>query len=223
MLLLRFLKVNEFDVEKAQKLIIVNLEVRKNHPEIFLKRDLLSEELQQAARTLFFIPMRKSTSQHQNISIFCLADTNPIVYDLLEVVRLMHATFDARFVMCEGTKLTQGEICICDMKGFSFRHMLKVVRCMSIMSGHLKYSQAAVPTKIVQNHFINCSSFVHRLLSIMKPFMKQELIDTMKFHVNIETLHEYIPRELLPNEFGGTAGSLSNLHAEWQEKLLEKR
>lgn len=223
MLLLRFLKINEFDAEKAQQLLVLNLEVREQNPVLFLNRDILSEELQQAARTMTFIPMSKPTSKLQNVNIMHLADEDPNSYDVVGITRLIHAIFDARFVMCEGSELTCGEIGICDMKGFSFRHMLKAIRHTSIMSGHMKYSEEAMPTKIIQNHFINCSSIVHRLMTIFKPFMKQETIDTIKFHVEMDTLYEYVPRELLPNEYGGTAGSLSDLHDEWQEKLLTKR
>lgn len=224
MLLLRFLKINEFDAEKAQQLLVFNLEVREENPMLFLNRDLLSEELQQAARTLTFIPMSKPTSKLQNVNIMHLSDTDPNSYEPIGITRLIQAIFDARFVMCEeSSELTCGEIGICDMKGFTFRHMLKAIRYTSIMSGHMKYSEEAMPTKIIQNHFINCSSIVHRLMSIFKPFMKQETIDTIKFHVEIDTLYEFVPRELLPNEYGGSAGSLSDLHEEWQKKLLTKR
>lgn len=223
MLLLRFLKVNEFNVEKAQKLLLVNLEVRKNNPAIFLNRDILSEEHKRASTTIQLIPMKKCNSQNHNITIFRIADPNPNVYDPIEVARFILAEMDARFVMCEGTELRNGEVGICDLTGYSFRHMLKVLRCLPTFSGYMKYTQEALPSDLVQTHFVNASSIVHRLLSIMKPFMKKEVIDSIKVHTNLEDLYDYIPRELLPNEFGGTAGNLSDLRDEWVKKLLTKR
>lgn len=223
MLLLRFLKVNNFDVVKAQKLLVLYFEVRKNNPDIFLNRDVLSEEHQRASKAIQLVPMRKLTGKRQNITIFRLADTDPNVYDPVEVAKFTLAELDARFVMCEGSELSSGEIGICDLKGYSFRHMLKAVRCLPTLTGYMNYTQHALPSEIVQNHFINCSGVVHRLLSIMKPFMKKEVIDTIKVHMDVESLYDYIPRELLPDEYGGTGGSLSDLREEWEKKLLTKR
>lgn len=223
LLLLRFLKVNDFNIEKAQKLLLLNLEIRKNNPEIFLNRDVLAEEFQRASSTIQLIPIQRLNSENQHILVFRLADTDPNKYNPVELVRLIHATFDARWVLCEGSELSDGEISVGDMKGFSFRHMLRALKCMSIMSGHMKFTQEALPARIVQSHFVNCSGVFYRLFSIMKPFMKQELLDTVKFHVNIETLYDHIPRELLPIEYGGTAGNLDHLHKEWLQKFHSKR
>lgn len=223
MLLLRFLKVCEFDAVKAQKLMMLYFEVRNNHPDIFLNRDVLSEEHQKASKVIQLVPMRKGTSKRQNITIFRMADSNPSAYDPIEIARFTLAELDARFVMCEGSELSNGEIGICDLKGYSFRHMLKAIRCLPTLTGYMKYTQEALPSDLIQNHFINCSGVIHRLLSIMKPFMKKEVIDTIKMHENIETLYDYIPRELLPDEYGGTAGNLSDLREEWEKKLLTKR
>lgn len=126
-------------------------------------------------------------------------------------------------MLYEDSELSNGEISVGDMKGFSLKHMLKALKCMSIMSMHLKYVQEALPAKIRQSHFVNCPAVFYRLFSIMKPFLKQELLDTIKFHVSFESLYDHIPRELLPIEYGGTAGSLDDLHKEWLEKFNSKR
>jgi hypothetical protein len=52
MLLLRYLKVCDFDTEKAGQLLTYNLELREKYPRIFFDRDLSCEKLQQALRTL---------------------------------------------------------------------------------------------------------------------------------------------------------------------------
>lgn len=52
MFLLRFLKVYDFDMEKAKELLILNLEMRKKNPMIFENRDVMSPEFQQTFRTM---------------------------------------------------------------------------------------------------------------------------------------------------------------------------
>lgn len=51
-LLLRYLKVNDNDVEKAQKLLEYNLTLRKSAPQLFTNRDFFSDEIQNAKNML---------------------------------------------------------------------------------------------------------------------------------------------------------------------------
>jgi hypothetical protein len=39
----------------------------------------------------------------------------------------------------------------------------------------------------------------------------------------LETLYEYVPQTLLPTEYGGNAGTISDLMAETSKKLLAHR
>lgn len=47
-----------------------------------------------------------------------------------------------------------------------------------------------------------------KLLAIMKPFMKKELMNVMHLHQSVETFHEYVPKEYLPEDYGGPKESL---------------
>ncbi|KAL0129297.1 hypothetical protein PUN28_004180 [Cardiocondyla obscurior] len=58
-------------------------------------------------------------------------------------------------------------------------------------------------------------------MNLAKPFMKKEIIDLIHFHSSLETVPEYIPINLLPNEEGGKAGSIQEL-SDMQVKTLEE-
>lgn len=46
----------------------------------------------------------------------------------------------------------------------------------------------------------------------------------MHFHTSgIESLYEFIPQDMLPEEYGGTAGKLADFKAQFLEKVMEKR
>lgn len=42
-------------------------------------------------------------------------------------------------------------------------------------------------------------------------------------HGNIETLYEHVPKDLLPAEYGGVAGSVDEILDYWEDKLNEYR
>lgn len=46
-----------------------------------------------------------------------------------------------------------------------------------------------------------------KLLALIKPFLKKELIDSMTLNITIETLLPYVPLEMFPKESGGNAPS----------------
>lgn len=223
LLLLRFLKVYDFDIEKAKELLLINLEMRKKNPMIFENRDILDADFQQTFKTIQICPMPRVTAENNKISVFRLSDPDPSKYVYVDVCRSVVTMMDVRFVTVDDNELINGEIGVVDMSGFTFKHFMKSASNLSVMRNYMKYVQEAAPFKIIQNHFINCSPMMDKFISFVKPFMKKELIDTMKFHTDLETLYDTLPRELLPNEFGGSAGNIEDIHREWIKTVESKR
>jgi hypothetical protein len=81
--------------------------------------------------------------------------------------------------------------------------------------------QEAAPIKIIQNHFINCPPIMEKLLALIKPFLNKEVLESLKIHTTLESLHECIPKELLPTEYGGDDFSLEELHPQIKAWLEE--
>lgn len=42
-------------------------------------------------------------------------------------------------------------------------------------------------------------------------------------HSNIESLYEYVPKDYLPKEYGGSAGSIEDILSYWETKLFQYR
>lgn len=91
------------------------------------------------------------------------------------------------------------------------------------MKKYLKYVQEAAPFKVVQNHFINCPPTMEKFMALLRPFIKKEILESIKFHTNAESLFEYLPKDLLPDELGGTAGKCDEFHKEWLKVVESKR
>lgn len=155
------------------------------------------------------------TKEKDRITIFRLIDEDPNQYDPVSFYKMVFMLSDVRYITPDPIGLTEGEIGIMDFKGFTFRHFLKVATNFSTTRLYLKYVQEAVPFKIRQNHFVNCSPSLSRIMTLIRPFVKKELFDAMHFHpAGYESLYEFIPREKLPLEYGGDAGKIDEIFAQ---------
>lgn len=141
LLLLRHLKVYDFDLEEAKKLIVLNFETRKKSPHIFHNRDILSKELQRAMNTLQCFGLPKNTKENHKISIFRLVDSDPRNFYYVDIVRLVMTLLDARLTHCDENELINGEVGIIDVSGFGFRHFTQVISNISTLKAYSRYAQ----------------------------------------------------------------------------------
>lgn len=59
-----------------------------------------------------------------------------------------------------------------------------------------------------------------KILALMKPFMKKDLLDVLYLHSNVDTFSKFVPLEMLPNECGGKAGGLLEIKGIYNPNAL---
>lgn len=64
---------------------------------------------------------------------------------------------------------------------------------------------------------------MEKLLAVIRPFLNKEVVESLKIHTTFDSLYEYIPKNLLPTEYGGSDFSLSELYPQVKEFLEERR
>lgn len=166
-------------------------------------------------------PLPFYTKQNHKVTIFRLADDDPNNYDVVDTFKLFFMMSDVRYITSDAVGLTEGEIGIMDFAGFSFRHFFKAAANLSAVRAYLKYVQEAVPFRIHQNHFVNCSPILTKIIALIRPFVKKELFDVMHFHTaGYDSLYEHVPRGILPTLYGGEAGNIDDIFKEWR-KVVE--
>lgn len=216
------MKVYNFDIEKSKILLELNLELRWKNPKLFENRDFLSEEFQKSLKMFQFFLLPQKTESNNKVSFFRVTDTNPDTYCVLELCRMMLAVMDIRYVTID-EDLEDSDIAIIDMKGFGFKHFLKNTASLSLLKTNTKYAQEAVPVRVIQSHYINCSSAVYKFYSFLKPFISKEVQNSIKIHENLNSLYDFVPKAMLPNEYGGSAGLSDDLHKDWVGVMMRKK
>lgn len=84
--------------------------------------------------------------------------------------------------------------------------------------------QEALPVRLKQIHLVNVSPLIDRILTIVKPLMRKEVQEALKFHLpNSETIFDDIPKNILPIEYGGEGMSLDAVKKIMDASIRENR
>lgn len=211
----------DYDVEKAEKMLRKNLKFRKKCPKLFKSRDVSSDAFQETRKVTQVFPMRKTTPDGYEIVVFRLKDKNARNFNGKNVLRSNVTMLDANFLTREES--VNGSIGVIDLSGFTFRHFVKAFKNMSMQNTYGKFVHQGAPWEPIRVHVIHCPGFVKRVVSFLGPRVRSNYMELMNFHDNYEINDDAIPKELLPNEFGGTAGNIDDIHDDWVKILESKR
>lgn len=165
--------------------------------------------------------MDRTPKENYKVTILRLIDNDPEKIVFNDVIKAFFMAADTRLVMMDEV-FSSGEIPIFDMTNITLRHFTKLV--LSTLRLFMKYSQETHPVTIKQIHIINCSSIVNRVMTVIKPFVNAEVAERIQTHLpDSDTLYKYVPREILPKEYGGYCGSIDEIRKYWIEVLNNQR
>uniref|UniRef100_W8C5Z9 Alpha-tocopherol transfer protein n=1 Tax=Ceratitis capitata TaxID=7213 RepID=W8C5Z9_CERCA len=149
------------------------------------------------------------TTQHETVNDVKTSDTNDTEAENVDDI-------------LEDNFISNGEVQICDISGYTLSHMARI--SFSLLRMYMTFLQEAYPVRLRSMHIINCPPFLNKMIAIVKPFIHEDVYKMIHFHTDgMESLFEYIPREMLPNEYGGNAGEIAELKKIWTDELKVKR
>jgi len=203
-----FLHSNYYRLEPTKTTIDTFFTVRSHVPEFFCNRDLINnKELNKASQVVTQQILEGSTKDDYKIIFGRLLDSEPSHFVYNDAMKLLNMVIDL-WLYTEGT--SSGHVILFDMKNVSFGHVGRL--SPMALKKFLYYLQDGLPVRLKGFHFMNASPVIDVILNMMKPFMKKQLMDMFHMHTTNDTLEKFIPLEVLPNEAGGQAGPIQELH-----------
>ncbi|XP_063627171.1 alpha-tocopherol transfer protein-like [Cydia splendana] len=217
-LLRRFLHSCYYDMEKAQKAIESFTSLRASTPELFVKRDPMSPQVQNALKIVNLGQVK--APGNRNLFIWQLNDPGLENYDYLQDARMFFLSTDAWLL--EEENLEEHDIAILDVKDITLKILTKIN--LSLAKKLSKYQEEAMPIRLKQVHVVNAPPFIDKVFSIMKQFMNRDMSEMIHFHVpKSDTLFKYFSRDELPKDFGGNLESLEYYNNRLHNVLLKHR
>ncbi|KAK3928464.1 Alpha-tocopherol transfer protein-like [Frankliniella fusca] len=103
-------------------------------------------------------------------------------------------------------KKIRGVVFIFDQKNINMSVATTLVSDLGVFRKWMSCVQDAMPTSVKAIHVINSTapSLTRMMLNTVTPLMKAKIAQRIIIHDNLKSLHEHIPPEYLPEEYGGT-------------------
>uniref|UniRef100_A0A2A4JN90 CRAL-TRIO domain-containing protein n=1 Tax=Heliothis virescens TaxID=7102 RepID=A0A2A4JN90_HELVI len=216
-ILLRFLHSCYYDVEKTKKTIELFFKIRDNSPELVNYRDPMSPAMQKALKITKVAQYQ--ISGNRNVWFWQLNDPGLEHYDYLQDARMFFMTGDA-FILSNDV-LADADIVVMDAKDITLKFITKFN--MSAARKLSRYEEEAMPIRLKEVHVINAPPFVDKLYGLVKPFLKQDLTDMIHFHMpNSETLYDFISKEDLPQDYGGSQPTMDEMNKRVIDVVMEQ-
>lgn len=211
--LLRFLRARKFNVPAAFRLLRNYYRMRFENPELYQDLYPSSDKDIFDLQCLGFL--RDTDAEGRKVFLLRMGKWNPDVCSLEAMYK--PCTLAWEHALEEAETQVNGIVALVDLDGGSLKHVasmspahaFKIVYCV----------QECFPMRLKAIHVVNQPLFFTLLLRFLKPLVKNKFFQRLHQHGrNYASLHEYIPREILPQEYGGVREPFDN--SEFVDALL---
>ncbi|XP_050672321.1 clavesin-1-like isoform X2 [Leptidea sinapis] len=202
--------------EVTKQTLDLNYTFRTKITEYFQSRTLDSN-MTKMLNNLVIIPLAGRSHDGNAVFYSQLVDTDLSTFSCTEGLKAMLMIIDL-WQYEEGT--WPAFEMVANFANYTFGHITKIdLRSIQLMAFYL---QEAIPLKLKRIHLINTSPIIDRLIAVMKPFLKSELLNSLHIYSDgIAALHNHIPVQHFPKDVGGEYKTLNECKDNILKKLRE--
>ncbi|KAF2900957.1 hypothetical protein ILUMI_05229 [Ignelater luminosus] len=216
--IMTFLRGCNFSLERCKRKLDLYFTMRTAAPEFFSNRDIKRPELQELMKFVTVPPLPGLTPEGRRVVVLRGKDksiTSPVAEDGMKVLLMIG---DIR--LAEEKVGVAGDIYILDASVVTPAHFAKVTP--GLVKKFLVCVEEAYPVKLKEVHVVNAHPLVDTIYTWVKPLLKEKIRNRVHIHSDgLESLYKFVPKDVLPEEYGGTAGKLQDFHDDWMKKLEE--
>nr|XP_019550290.2 uncharacterized protein LOC109420412 [Aedes albopictus] len=220
--LIAFLRGCKYSLERAKEKLDMFYTVRTMSPELIRTRDPENPRTRAIIRLGVGVPLPYTeTPDSPRIILVRPAAYDPAQFSIEEVIRVSTMANDIMMIE-DDNFVIGGQIGILDLANVSMAHFLQFsptfVKKMTMMS------QEASPFRQKGFHYVNTPNGFEMVFNMFRSFMSEKNKSRLYVHGHdLESLYRHVPKRLLPAEYGGDAGSLKDIIANWEKKIVSYR
>ncbi|XP_071573224.1 alpha-tocopherol transfer protein-like isoform X1 [Temnothorax nylanderi] len=221
-LILRFLRVCKFNLEKIKIRIRNYYKQRSDLPEWFMNTDPFRPELQELLDLGLYLPLRNPDDQGRLVILVRGTRHDPRRHELSDVAKVGVMAMETAIQYYPPASI-YGYTMFIDVTNTTVRHVAQF-RPYTIMN-MIHSWQNCYPMRIQLINIFNAPLLFDITVRIFKTFMTDKLKN--RFHVysngTTQNCFKDIPANILPVEYGGTDGTIQELTEYWKKLIEENR
>ncbi|XP_068620796.1 uncharacterized protein [Battus philenor] len=134
---------------------------------------------------------------------------DPNKYSITEMMSI-NLVIQNLLLMEDDNFVVAGGVSIMDFQGASMAHFTQMTPML--MKKMTTAFQEATPIRMKGAHYLNTPPGFETLFNFMKNFLNEKNKKRLYVHnTDFESLYKYVPKEILPAEYGGNAGTIQEL------------
>ncbi|BET01458.1 SEC14 [Nesidiocoris tenuis] len=218
--LMTFLRGSKFSLEVAKRKLDMYFTMRAAVPEFFANRDPTKPEVKEIMKNFHFPPLPGLPPNGRRIIVMRALEPKGDIPPVSEIMKTVLMVGDIR--LKEEVTGVAGDVYILDAAIATPSHFASHFAKFTppLIKKFLICVQEAYPVRLKEVHVINASPLVDTIINFVKPFLKEKIRQRIYVHADLESLHKVVPKDLLPNEYGGKAGPAADINMEWLDKLI---
>ncbi|CAH0700725.1 unnamed protein product [Spodoptera exigua] len=217
--LVAFLRGCKFSLERTKEKLDLYYSLRTTAPELFRIKhtDPIFEDI--LSLGVFIILPKAPGPDAPQTSIIRPALYDPNKYDILEVMSATNVLM--RILLMEDDNATvAGGQSILDLEGVTMAHFMQMTPVT--MKKMVVLGQDASPMRMKGTHYLNTPPGFETVFNVMKGLLNEKNKNRLFVHnKNYDELYKYIPKDVLPAEYGGNAGTVASITDYWRNKVKE--
>jgi len=216
--LLRFLRMQKFDIKESQNILEKYLTMRCQYPAWFQNLDCRDPSLKDLVDSgyIFVLPGRDSLGRRVIFSQAGVMD--PSRFTSSDILRSLIMTFETLLVDEENQ--VRGFTYIFDEKSVGWSHLS--VWTPSEVTKAFSCCERALPMRHREIHFINLPWTMSLIFQFAKSLLSEKIRNRFQTHSSLESLAAVVDSKVLPAEYGGTVPIQECINS-WKKELEMRR
>ncbi|CAK1603321.1 unnamed protein product [Parnassius mnemosyne] len=219
--LVAFLRGCKFSLERTKEKLDLFYTVRNTSQELFRIKHTdptFNEILEMGA---YLILPKVSSPTSPRVAIIRPGSYDPEKYTISDVIAVNNI-LQKILCMDDDNMVVAGLHTILDLEGVTMGHFLQMTPML--MKKMVVLTQDAMPVRMKGTHYINAPKGFETIFNAIKNLLNEKNQTRLYvYNKNFEEIYKYIPKDILPTEYGGDGGSIKEIAEYWKKKVQEYR
>ncbi|XP_077293674.1 retinol-binding protein pinta-like [Arctopsyche grandis] len=220
--LIGFLRGCKYSLEKTKQKLDMFYTVRTAVPELCLPRDPKDPIVQEILSLGTCVPLPKTVKPDDPRVILVrpgLNDPNKInIMDIMAVNQMISYIQ----LLEDDQSVIAGQLVLLDFSKTKMGHLTQMTP--SVVKKMVICGQESMPFREKGSHHIHTLPGIETIFNLFKLFMNEKSRSRIHIHnEDMEALYKFIPKEILPTEYGGAAGPIQDMIDHWKKEVEDHR